>query len=315
MEWIAIKIVLEPDDIDNAYAALLSIGIDGVSIEDPREWQECLDTSIYYDYVGENVEKSLAEPASITFYVKNSAEAKDVIAAAKNAIAAACLEGTPQFLLDEMNEEDWANNWKQFFHPIPVGDRIIIKPSWEELDDAGGRCVLEIDPSSSFGTGSHATTRLCLKLLEEAVHEGDNVLDMGCGSGILGVGAALLGAGTVTGVDIEEGADRTAAENFRRNGIAANKVELICGNVLEDDRLKKKLEERKFDVIVANIVADVVIMMLKIFHGMAKPGARFILSGIITERIDDVKRAVQENGYRLIRMETEEDWAAMVCER
>ena len=159
------------------------------------------------------------------------------------------------YALSSINEQDWANNWKKYFKPIPVGERLLIKPSWEDVEDAQGRVILEIDPSSSFGTGTHATTQLCMEQLEKYLRPGDDVLDMGCGSGILGVAAMLLGAGSVTGVDIEQNAVETALENARRNGISQALLSVRQGNILEDSALRKTIGARQYDVILANIVA------------------------------------------------------------
>lgn len=311
MDWTAVKITLLPEDLDNAVAALMSVGINGVSINDPRELKDFLDHSIYYDYVDDSVTEGLTAPGSVIFYVQNGSESRETIELAKHAVSMAELNGSFEFSFEEMKEEDWANNWKQFFHPVAIGDKLIIKPSWEHLDDPGDRKILEIDPSSSFGTGGHATTRLCLEFLEEYVSDGCTLLDMGCGSGILGVGAALLGAKKIWAVDIEEGAMDTSRCNYSRNNIDLSDITLICGNVFEDEALKARLETQSFNVIVANIVADVIIGMRELFKKLLAKEGILIVSGIITEREEDVRTALTESGFKICAEKSTDDWVAM----
>ena len=141
--------------------------------------------------------------------------------------------------IENVREEDWSNNWKQYFKPLKVGEKLLIKPSWEEYKNTDNRIVLEIDPASSFGTGQHNTTRLCLELLEKSMHEGDRILDMGCGSGILSIGAMLMGADSVTAVDIEQNAVETASENAQKNNIPFMKYTAYCGDVISNKELDK----------------------------------------------------------------------------
>ena len=212
--------------------------------------------------------------------------------------------------MTSIREEDWANNWKQYFKPFKVGEKLVIKPSWEEYDNSDGRIILEIDPASSFGTGKHHTTRLCLEVLEKYLNKGDKLLDMGCGSGILSIGAMLLGADSAVAVDIEENAAVTAKENAVKNHISTGKYRTYFGNILTDEKLADEIDD-KYDIIAANIVADVLIAMKDSFRRYLRDGGILIVSGIIEERMDEVIDALISAGFKDPKPEVREGWAAV----
>lgn len=316
MEWQQIKITIDTQDIDTVMAALIMEGIVGFEIEDPREFDEFLENSCYYDYIEDSVMELKDAPASLKIYLPENAQGIETLNAVKQALNRLLKDYSIKSELSfvGMREEDWANNWKKYFKPLRIGNKIMIKPSWEELKDDEGRKVLEIDPSSSFGTGTHATTQLCLEALEDIVMPECSVLDMGCGSGILSVGAMLLGAGNVTGIDIEEDSVRVSYENAERNGISKDVFDIRMGNVLCDDELANDIANKKYDIVVANIVADVVIAMSGLFKRYLSKEGTLITSGIITERIDDVTAALDENGFKIKDIRRKDDWAAIIAE-
>ena len=202
--------------------------------------------------------------------------------------------------------------WTQYFKPFPVGRTFLIKPSWETVDDAGGRRILEIDPASSFGTGSHDTTQLCMAALEDTVRGGETLLDMGTGSGILAIAAAMLGADVRTVVDIDENCLKTAAENAAKNGVSIGRG--LCGDALRDERLADALGTG-YDVIVANIVADVIIGMAPLFYGKLASGGTLICSGILNERADEVRAALARAGFSVLRCARGGDWSAFTAKK
>ena len=215
---------------------------------------------------------------------------------------------------ENVREEDWANNWKQYFKPLTVGEKLLIKPSWEDAAPDEKRIILEIDPASSFGTGQHHTTQLCLELLEKYLSDGDRVLDLGCGSGILSIGAILLGASECTAVDIDANSVKIAEENAAKNNISTDIYTAYCGNVIDDAELVKKIGGG-YKIIVANIVADVLIAMSDIFADFLTDDGVLIMSGIITERKNEVIDAVKECGFTVLADAEKEGWAAVAMSR
>ncbi|MCI9274260.1 MAG: 50S ribosomal protein L11 methyltransferase [Clostridiales bacterium] len=201
-------------------------------------------------------------------------------------------------------QEDWINNWKQYFHPIPVGKKLLIRPNWEEAGETGGRTVLHLEPGLAFGTGTHETTRLCLELLEQYVTSGCDVLDVGCGSGILSVAALLLGAGRAVGVDIDELAVKTARENARLNGVT-DRFTAICGD------LTQKVTGT-YRVVVANIVADVILSLTRDIPQYLDPDAVYLMSGIIDTREQDVLSALAPR-FEVVDRRCERGWVALAA--
>ena len=198
-------------------------------------------------------------------------------------------EANIDFQVDSLdcNDEDWLNNWKQYFQPSPVGEKLLIRPTWRKNYDPEGRIVINLDPGLAFGTGTHETTRLCLEVLEKIVKEDTTVLDVGCGSGILGIASLLLGAKTAVGVDIDPMAVKTARENAVLNNVE-DRFTAIEGNFTEK-------VSGKFDIVVANIVADAIIFLSQGVKSFMKEDSVYIMSGIIDTRVDEVIEEVSEN--------------------
>ncbi|MFA9380353.1 MAG: 50S ribosomal protein L11 methyltransferase, partial [Acetanaerobacterium sp.] len=290
MNFTKVKITTTSSGAEVVTGALMCLGITGFEIEDAQDFERFLsENSPRWDYVDDTLMSLRNIKTSVSVYLADNAQGRDMLAdvqAALGALHAQDEEGALGSLSAELcgvREEDWANNWKQYFKPIEVGERFIICPSWEECRNEDGRIVLEIDPSSSFGTGGHHTTQLCIGQLERLVHPGAQVLDMGCGSGILSAAALLLGAAHVTAVDIDEGAVNTARDNVRKNGFEDDRLTALCGNVLEDEGLADRLRGKRYDVIVANIVADVIIPMGGLLESLLLGDGTLICSGILAQ--------------------------------
>ena len=316
MNWIETQIITASAGVDALCAMLTDLGIKGFSIADPADFQEFLQNKEgKWDYIDQDLLGMAQGDTTVTVYLPDNAQGAEQLVALRAMLAQiharddAQLFGTLELTLKNVREEDWANNWKQYFKPFTVGERLLIKPSWETCENPWNRAVLEIDPASSFGTGQHHTTRLCLELLEQLMHPGDRVLDLGCGSGILSIGALLLGASGATAVDIEENAAATATENARKNHIDPTLYRVFCGNVLEDETLCREIGDG-YDLICSNIVADVLIAMQQLFRQFLRPEGTLIVSGIIMERRDEVLDQLKKAGFALLEVREKEGWAA-----
>ena len=311
MDWKSLEIKVAPAQADYVQEQLVSRGILEFAVTDPRELADFMNGSVYYDYIEEDLLRE--QDVHITIYTPDNEEGEQ-----KDGVVHALLDdlqarGICIFLQTQnVQEEDWMNSWKAYYKPIPLGKNLLIKPSWEELTaEYEGRVLIEIDPSSSFGTGTHETTRLCLVGLEAVLQENDDVLDMGCGSGILSVGAMRLGAKHVTAVDTEQDAMRVTRENMNRNGFIEERYILYHGNVLADERLHDAVMQTSYDVITANIVANVILAMRPLFYDALKQNGTLIASGIILDRLDEVLQVYEENGFETKQVYKEGEWAAI----
>ena len=317
MEWTEVNIYTTTEGIELLCSKLEDIGIKGFSIKDPEDFKEFLENKNgQWDYIDDDLMGLSECETCITVYIPSNGQGAEMLVAIKSMLSemkAADTEGAYGRLeaeLTSIREEDWANNWKQYFKPFKVGEKLVIKPSWEDYDNSDGRTILEIDPASSFGTGKHHTTRLCLEVLEKYLNKGDKLLDMGCGSGILSIGAMLLGADSAVAVDIEENAAVTAKENAVKNHIPPDKYRTYFGNILTDEKLADEIDD-KYDIIAANIVADVLIAMKDSFRRYLRDGGILIVSGIIEERMNEVIDALISAGFKEPEPEVREGWAAV----
>ncbi len=317
MEWTEVNIYTASEGIELLCAKLMDIGIKGFVIQDAGDFNEFLENKDgKWDYIDEDLMGLSDCETRITVYLPSNSQGADMLLSIRAMLTELKesdtdgIYGRLEAELSSIREEDWANNWKQYFKPVKIGEKLVIKPSWEECENDGNRIVLEIDPASSFGTGQHHTTRLCLELLEKSLKNGDRILDMGCGSGILSIGAMLLGAESAVAVDIEQNAAETALENAVKNRINPEKYETFYGNILTDEKLADRIDA-KYDVIAANIVADVLIAMKDHFVRYIKNGGILIVSGIIEERMHEVIGALEGVGFSDPEINVKEGWAAV----
>lgn len=316
--WIQAVIYTTSEGIEPVSGRLYQLGINGVEIEDETDFKTFLEENrSAWDYVDEELMQAKACETNVKFYVTADSAGRETIGEVERSLAQLkALDedgafGRLELAFSNVDEEDWANNWKQYFKPLTVGEKILILPEWETLEEETDRTVFVINPGMSFGTGSHHTTRLCLERMEKYIKPGMNVLDLGCGSGILSQVALLLGAESATAVDIDPNAAKIAGENAARNGIASDRYRVFAGNILEDEELVKKLSDRKYDLVLANIVADVIIALCPQIPNYLKEDGVYITSGIITDRGDEVLSAYQELGMKLVNQSQSGDWLAL----
>lgn len=298
--WTEIKIEVPAEQVDTAGNIANMVVPYGIYIEDYSNLETEAMEIAHIDLIDEELLAKDRNTAIVHIYISPEENPTEAVSFLEERYNAECIDY--KITCASCAKEDWINNWKKYFKPIPVGEKLLIRPIWEEEFDAQGRIVLDLEPGLAFGTGTHETTRLCLELLEKYVQPNSEFLDMGCGSGILSVAALLLGAKNAVGVDIDPLAVKTAIENAANNGVE-ERFEGICGNLAE------KITG-KFNVIAANIVADIVILLSKDAPKFLYEDSVYIVSGIIDTREDDVLFALSEN-FEVIERREEKGWVAM----
>lgn len=318
MNWLEVSIQTTPEGIDPVCGVLMNIGVNGFEIEDEGDFKSFLEENRKaWDYVDDDLLKEKAKPTCVKVYVSENAAGNDLLMQIRDELSALKARdeadefGELSVSLANLSEEDWAENWKQYFHPLKVGKKILIRPEWEKLTEPTDRVIFNINPGMSFGTGSHHTTRLCIEAIEEYLKPGSRVLDLGCGSGILSVIALLLGAEYAEAVDIDPNAVDIAYQNAARNNIGKDIYNVMAGDVLSDAALQKRYSDTPSDLVVANIVADVIIPLSAQIPKFMKDDGVYIASGIILPRIDQVKEAIEKE-FRILEIREKEDWAAII---
>ena len=300
MNWTEITIKVNNADTDEA-AAIANMTVPyGIYIEDYSDLEEKAEEIAHINLIDEELIKKDRNTSLIHIYISECDNAMEAVEFLKERFRAANIE----FSVDSIgvDDSDWNENWKKYFHTTEIGEKLVIVPSWEEYENKNGRVVLSIDPGAAFGTGTHATTSLCLGLLENHIKNGTNMLDIGTGSGILAIAAALLGADSAIGVDIDAQSVKTARENAEINNVK-EKCQFIVGDLA--DKISGK-----FDVICANIVADVIIKLFDNVKDFMTDGGVLIISGIIDLRKEDVLNSAAAHGFKAIKENYKENWCA-----
>lgn len=332
MKWIKMEMKTTTEAVDLVSVMLSELGVEGIEIADFVPLSEEDKQKMFIDILPELPEDDGS--AVVSFYLETDTD----IEALRANIAEGLSElrqfvdvGSGELSVSETEDKDWINNWKEFFKPFRVDEDIVIKPTWEELTEKkDSDLVVEIDPGTAFGTGAHETTKLCIGNLKKYLKEGDTVFDVGCGSGILSIISMLLGAGYAAAVDIDPIAVDVTAENAAVNQLVAEickkdeaelpvftkksgMIEVTDGNVIGDAALRGAVGLHQYDIVVANILADVIIPLSGVAREFMKPGALFISSGIIHMKQEAVEEALKENGFEIVEIVTLGDWVSIVA--
>lgn len=297
MDWTEIAVEVEADRVDDA-AAIANMTVPyGIYIEDYSALEEEVMEIAHIDLIDEDLLQKDRSKAKIHIYIDPEDNIGEAVQFLRERLTAAGIAYT----IDQsmVKEDDWRSNWRKFFQPMPVGEKLLINPSWYTDTDPKGRLMMNIDPGLAFGTGKHETTQLCMETLERYVKGGERVLDVGCGSGILGIAAVMLGADSAFGVDIDEVAVRTANENAAVNHVE-DKFTAIAGDLVDK-------VDGKYNIVVANIVADAIIALSASVKDFMTDDAVYITSGIIDTRADDVKNAIRDS-FDIVEENTLRGW-------
>ena len=313
MNWTEVKIYTTTAGIDPLTGSMLDLGLQGFMIEDAQDFDEFLhDTTPHWDYVDQAVMEKMKDcETCVTIYVADNPQGMEELMQVRQILARLKAQdpdgkyGRLELEMKDVDEEDWSNAWKKYYHPVQVGEHLVVCPSWEAYDRQPDEVVLTLNPGMAFGTGTHDTTRLCMELLEKYITPQDTVLDVGCGSGILAITAALLGANKIIGCDIDEVAVKVAGENAALNGVQ-DRIAFHQGDLTSQ-------VEGSFQIICANIVADVIIRLSEDAGSYLAKDGIFITSGIIDTREQDVLNALEQNGFQVIERRTSGGWVALAC--
>ena len=323
MKWLELHIDTNHAGLETVETLLSALGVDGVVIDDETEFQDFLENNRqYWDYVDEDLEASMRGKSRITFYLPEDETGFSKMAEVRIALAKLKQErtdcGSLLMTLENLEDADWENNWKQYYRPMEIGERLVVVPQWLQEDPkvktllSQGRVPLILDPGLTFGTGSHATTRLCLTALERYVHGGERVLDLGCGSGILSIAALRLGAEEATAVDIDDKCLTVAHENAALNGIGKDTYTVLVGDVFSDETFRARVGGG-YDILAANIVADVIKALAPMARSFLRPGGLFLCSGIIDDRAEEVAQALTAAGLEILETRDSEGWFSYLC--
>ena len=301
--WIEVTVPAHGDP-EAMCDTLAGMGLEGFVIEDERDFKGFLENNTqYWDFVDEELEKSMAGTSRVKFWLPDADESR--------ALIADLYEKGLQPASRPVADADWENNWRDYYKPVEAGEKLVIVPQWQDYD--GDRTPVKLDPGLLFGTGDHPTTKMCLAAVERYAGPGKRVLDLGCGSGILGIAAAVLGAGPIVAADVDDKAPDIVRDNARLNGVE-DAFTVYVGDVVASGTLRARLGAG-YDLVLANIVADVIISLAPYVPAFLAPGGAFVCSGIIDGRQDEVAAALEAAGLRIEEHRTMEEWHCFQARR
>ncbi len=301
MKWMEVEVTAVPEWQDTISQIFMDMGVQGIEIVDPAVFRDVLDKNRYLDYADDGFIESYGDKVIIRSYFHAEQDKQSI----ENQLSEAfnLFNIDPQIIIRLRDDSEWKDNWKKNYKTFHISEKVIIKPSWETCNFSDNQIVIEIDPGMAFGTGTHETTRMCALFLDDLVKGNESVLDLGCGTGILGIVAAKLGASKVTCVDIDEAACRIAKENISNNHVS----ELI--NVVNGEL--SDVEKKEYDIVIINIIADVILSLIPNIKMYCKSKSVVLLSGIIKERRQEVLDAAVLHGFRPVQELNDGEWVAI----
>ncbi|MBU5591031.1 50S ribosomal protein L11 methyltransferase [Clostridium sp. MSJ-4] len=306
--WLEVKVITKSEAIEPITGIFYTLDVKGVAIEDPDDILKREQGALTWDFADINILEYKGEAAVVKGYFSIEDEAETIVSFIKNRIeeikSLGIDVGEGKVLYAKVKEEDWANNWKKYYKPTKIGANIVVKPIWEEYIKASDEIVLELDPGMAFGTGTHETTRMCVEAIEKYVESNMDVFDIGTGSGILAIAAAMLGAKKVVGVDLDPVAVDSARENIKFNNL--NNIEVLEGNLID-------VVQGKADIVVANIIAEIICLLTEDVKKVLKEGGLFITSGIIHDRRDMVIDKLQKEDFEIVEVNKDGEWNCIIA--
>lgn len=306
--WIEVRVITKSEALEPISGIFYSLDCKGVAIEDPEDILGREQGPLTWDFADINVLEHKGKFAVVKAYFAEEDNIKDILQYVNERLTElkemGLDLGEAKVEHEKMYEEDWANTWKQYYKPSKVGEKIVVKPIWEEYEAKDGDLVVDLDPGMAFGTGTHETTRMCIQALERYVKEESTVFDVGCGSGILAISAAKLGAKLAVGVDLDPVAVESSIENVGYNNL--NNIEILHGNLVE-------VIDGKADIVVANILAEIICILTDDVKRVLKDGGVFITSGIIHDRVDMVCEKLEATGFEVIEKNRDGEWNCIVA--
>ena len=306
--WIEVRVITKSEALEPISGIFYSLDCKGVAIEDPEDILGREQGPLTWDFADINVLEHKGKVAVVKAYFAEEDNIEDVLEYVNERLTElkemGLDLGEAKVEHEKMHEEDWANTWKQYYKPTKVGEKIVVKPIWEEYEAKDGELVVDLDPGMAFGTGTHETTRMCIQSLEKYVKEDSTVFDVGCGSGILAIAAAKLGAKLAVGVDLDPVAVESSIENVGYNKL--KNIEILHGNLVE-------VIDGKADIVVANILAEIICILTDDVKRVMKDGGVFITSGIIHDRVDMVCEKLEATGFEVMEKNRDGEWNCIVA--
>lgn len=306
--WREVRVITKSEALEPVSGIFYGLDCKGVAIEDPNDILDREQGPLTWDFADLNILEYKGNAAVVKGYFAQEDNIEEIVK---------YIEGKLQELREmgidlgegkvqeqEIYEQDWANNWKKYYKPTKISEKVVVKPTWEEYEKKDGELIIELDPGMAFGTGTHETTRMCIKALEENLTVESTVFDIGTGSGILAIGAKILGAKDVIAVDLDPVAVDAAKSNVAINNVEG--IEVLEGNLMD-------VVEGKADIVVANIIADIIKFVCADVKNFLKPNGKFICSGIILDRRQDVEEKLKEVGYNILEVKNEGEWVCIIA--